>query len=55
MVDRNLTEIRKRRGTLLRLQDELYDRIPAEQWPEIRDLLIATGQILLEGDRQGPL
>ena len=55
MVDRNLTEIRKHRGTLLRLQDELCDRIPAEQWPEIRDLLIATGQVLLEGDRQGPL
>ena len=55
MVDRNLAEIRERRGTLLRLQDELYDQIPAAQWPEVRDLLIATGQVLLEGDRQGPL
>ena len=55
MVDRNLQNIRQMRGSLLRLQDDLYDRIPEEQWPEVRDLLIATGQVVVEGDRQGPL
>ncbi len=42
------SSITSRRNSLLALQDSLYRKIPAGQWPAVREQLLDTGRLFIE-------